>query len=282
VPVESGEAIEDQSLALFREYAKRIAVLRSRESFPVLWTATDPAHGKWNIAPYDWRFRSPQFSSSGLGHHSVVVFPDAVLLSGISPSGVGSVVVSLGTDAPLKESLAVLASDVRVEPLPGLHVVACVHHTRSENCASCGTSMLRDCRHDVAQARGPRLADRYSSVAAGAGLRDSAVDSSAATDAVRDKDVALWTSSCLGEAGDAYGGNVVVYPSGDWLGQMEGDQDATRLLSFFGSHFPSLPSAQDTAQRFLHTWRGRVGLRPDQQLQVLRQALAELPALTRE
>jgi hypothetical protein len=267
---EGGGGVEEQYMKLFEQYAKRFERLKpSSPTCPVLWTATDPAHGRWNTLAYERRFRDPSFTSSGTQDHSIAVFPERQLLHGILPSSVGSVALALSSDAPLIDTLRVLAPEVRVDALPGLHVVVCVHHTRNENCASCGTSLLRESRHAVVSACGAH-GERATEDGEDGALRERITKAfgqhGGHGSRAGDDSIALWTSSCLGEAGDNHGGNAIVYPSGDWFGQIgDSEDDARRLLAFYSTHYPSSPSPAEAAGAFLNHWRGRVGLSgPDQ------------------
>lgn len=89
---------------------------------------------------------------------------------------------------------------------------------------------------------GPPLAERFAAELAARGLA---------------KAVAVRRSSHIG--GHRYAGNVLIYPGGDWYGYVT-PADVPRLIEEHLLH----------RQLVADLWRGRMGLSPEEQLQLLR------------
>lgn len=189
--------------------------------------------------------------------HAVMLFPDNVLVSDLSPSDVASV-VSAAQAAPgqaesrLRELLVTLGSSARVERLAGLHFLVCAHTRRDKRCGENGITVIGWLR----KWRSRRLSDVASAAFKWRNLRQQTVAALQRTDGeapslplqpvpvpspsglptplsvaygVPAREVIhVWPVSHVGLHRMA--ANVLVNPPGDWFAHMHDERDARALF----------------------------------------------------
>ena len=245
------------------------AMLRPRQDvMPVKMTAIDASQPANVRAPYH-RLLLDEGVTSGL-RHALLVFPERVLLTGLTLTDIPTVAAALSTDMALTDSMNTmggLSKHASVRSAGGVHFVVCAHTRRDKRCDECG----------------PRLQQW---------LRE-------ATESLVDRvpgGVHVWAGSHVG--GHRFAGNLVAFPHGEWFGLVNDPDNAAAIARYALSNgeeaMESLPMdhldpplreearrawnkvvqqqhayaagmMQGSIQRFPNLWRGRLGLTPTEQ-----------------
>jgi hypothetical protein len=147
--------------------------------------------------------------------NDILVFPDAVRYLAVQESDLPALV---------EDHLVGNRVSDRIphKPLTGQYIFVCVHGNRDARCGVCG----------------PPLAEQFISALKARGLANG---------------VAVRRTSHVG--GHRFAGNVLIYPGGDWYGNVTSD-DVSRIIN---QHIVRGEIVADL-------WRGRMGLSPDEQI----------------
>lgn len=226
--------VEESSFLLIADYKKAQKALTAAagaagtvgKMFTLKFTVAE-ALGHALAAPSDEENPAITFKDHGL--HTVLLFsPTAPSLAirGLTKADIPTLVKLLVTKENYSAALpSALPSQVIIQPLPGKDLFVCAHASRDIRCKTCG----------------PRLVGW---------LKEEAIK--AAKSGSGEDEVRIWPSSHVG--GHMHAGNVLVFPSGDWYGQVNDPAKAQLVLEKKG--------VEDDLKKL---WRGRIGLNQMQQ-----------------
>jgi len=230
------------------------ADVNDRETAPVVKLLQAHMRG---AGDFDERFSFLDSSAAYAAgeRHALMIFPEAVLVSDLTPRDAAAVVASLekpagGVRASLRKHLGAVGSAARVEQAPGLHFLVCCHSRRDKRCGDNGAtvvSWLRKWRSQHLRAVGTsafQWRTERERKEARAGQADGGgagpVASGSFVPSPRGGREALrfgvpprhvihvWPVSHVGLHRMA--ANVIVNPPGDWFAHMHEHDDARRLF----------------------------------------------------
>jgi (2Fe-2S) ferredoxin len=147
--------------------------------------------------------------------YDILVFPDMVRYIGLKTADLETFVID-----QLVSSQP--SSRLQHQPLTGQHVFVCVHGRRDERCGQCGPPLLASLELELSQ-RSLETA------------------------------VTIHQSSHVG--GHVYAGNVLIYPGGDWYGNVTPEN----ISDLIEQHMVQ-------GKIVWELWRGRMGLAPEAQM----------------
>jgi len=163
--------------------------------------------------PLTVKFTACDEPSAGPGF-DLLVFPDGIRYRNVTAADIPTLVETHLVGNEIADSLP-------HETLSGTHIFVCIHQRRDPRCGECG----------------PRVADRFESELARAGLQNTTV---------------VRRTSHVG--GHQHAGNVLIYPGGTWYGRVTPDE-VPRIVAQHLLHGQLVPDL----------WRGEMGLtKPEQ------------------
>jgi len=163
----------------------------------------------------------PAITFKDRGLHTALLFsPTApsLALRGLTKADVPTLVKLLATHEDYLSALpSALPSHVTIQPLPGKDLFVCAHASRDIRCKTCGPPLVGWLKEEASKG--------------GKG----------------EEEVRVWPSSHVG--GHVHAGNVLVFPSGDWYGQVNDPAKAQSVLEKEG-----------VEADLKKLWRGRMGM----------------------
>lgn len=190
---------------------------------------------------------APGKSSEDTGSEEVY---DATLYTAGSSATVSAAAVSAGTDWRAALSLPSKAVEPSRAATPGaedIHIYVCTHGSRDCRCGDVGGDVVDTIREELTKIEDVATRTRFkvfevAHVGGHVYVRDS-----------------LASASPLLTLRIRWAANVLVYPSGDWFGNIR-PKDIPALLKVYADG-----ASLERTSLFANHWRGRMGLRQDEQ-----------------